>query len=210
MGLLCLTLFIMLPFSIFVKYGKIPSNMKITIGGLSGTGTSSVGKAIAKKLNLEFVSGGNFARQLAAQRGMTIEEWDKYMLDTGDFSDDNKIDGMQKEYGENKSDFILESRLGWYNVPDSIKIKLYCADDVRFQRTAKADPERFGSIVEDFEATKKKSLQREEDHRQRIENLYGIKNLNDDSHFDIVIDTTNLTFEEVLQKCLDFISAYKK
>lgn len=183
--------------------------MKITIGGLSGTGTSSVGKALAKKFDLEFISGGNFARQLASAKGMTIEEWDKHMLDTGDFSDDEKIDGMQKEYGLTKENFILESRLGWFNVPDSLKIKLFCENDVRFARTAKADPERFGSVVEGFEATKKKSLQREEDHRQRIENLYGIKNLNDDGHFDFILDTTLLNFEEVLQKCVEFIESKK-
>lgn len=183
--------------------------MKITIGGLSGTGTSSVGKALAKNLNFEFASGGNFARQLAAEKGMSIEEWDKYMLDTGDFSDDAKIDGMQKEFGEKKNDFVLESRLGWFNIPDSLKIKLYCDDNVRFERTSKQDPERFGTTIDDFENTKKKSLQREEDHRQRIENLYGIKNLNDDTHFDIVIDTTNLNFEEVLQKCIEFVESKK-
>lgn len=183
--------------------------MKITLGGLSGTGTSSVGKAIAKALNYEFVSGGNFARKLAEERGMTVEEWDKYMLVTGDYSDDVKIDGMQKEYGNTKDNFVLESRLGWYNIPDSIKIKLYCEDDVRFQRTSKSDKERVGTIIEDFEKTKNKSLQREEDHRARIEKIYGIKNLNDNSHFDFVIDTTNLTFEQVVQKCLDLISSNK-
>lgn len=183
--------------------------MKITIGGLSGTGTSSVGKALAKELGFEFVSGGNFARKLAAEKGMTIEEWDKYMLDHNDYSDDVKIDGMQKEYGQNKDNFILESRLGWFNIPDSTKIKLFCEDNIRFERTSKQDPERFGTTVEDFQSTMKKSLQREEDHRQRIENLYGIKNLNGDEHFDIVIDTTNLKFEEVLQKCIDFIESRK-
>lgn len=183
--------------------------MKITIGGLSGTGTSSIGKALAKKLDFEFMSGGNFARKLAAEKGMTIEEWDKYMLDNNDYSDDSKIDGMQKEYGEKKENFILESRLGWYNVPDSLKIKLACEDKVRFERTSRQDLERFGTIIEDFETTMKKSLQREEDHRQRIENLYGIKNLNEDKHFDLVVDTTNLRFEEVLQECADFIEGKK-
>lgn len=183
--------------------------MKITIGGLSGTGTSTIGKELAKKYNFEFVSGGNFARKLAMENGMTIEERDKYLLDHPEADDDKKIDGMQKEYGTQKDNFVLESRLGWYNVPDSIKIKLFCDDTVRFERTSKLDTERFGTNVEDFEATKKKSLQREEDHRQRIENLYGIKNLNDDSHFDLIIDTTNIGIEMVLQKCIDFIESKK-
>lgn len=184
--------------------------MKITIGGLSGTGTSSVGKALAKHYNYEFVSGGNFARKLAMENGMTMEERDAYLLAHPEVNDAEKIDSMQKEYGQTKENFILESRLGWFNVPDAIKIKLYCEDDVRFQRTSKQDPERFGTTIEDFESTKKKSLEREENHRASIEHWYGIKNLNDDEHFDVIIDTTPLTFEQVLQKCIDYIDSISK
>ena len=140
---------------------------------------------------------------------MTMEERDKYLLEHPEVNDAEKIDGMQKDYGMNKGNFVLESRLGWYNVPDAIKIKLFCEDDVRFKRTSKQDPERFGTTIEDFEATKKKSLEREENHRKSIQDWYGIENLNDDSNFDIVVDTTHLNFEEVLQKCLAFINSKK-
>lgn len=184
--------------------------MKITIGGLSGTGTSSIGKALAKHYSCEFASGGNFARALAAKYGMTMEERDKFTLDNNISSDDEEIDGMQKEFGKTKENFVLEARIGWYNVPDSIKIKLACEDDVRFERTSKADPDRMATKIEDFETTKKKSLQREEDHRARIERIYGIKNLNDDEHFDVIIDTTPLTFEQVLQKCIDYVDSRSK
>jgi cytidylate kinase len=183
--------------------------MKITLGGLSGTGTSSIGKALAKHYNFEFVSGGNFARKLAMENGMTMEERDKFLLEHPEVNDAEKIDSMQKEYGQTKNDFILESRLGWFNVPDSIKIKLACDDNVRFQRTSKQDPERFGTTIEDFEATKKKSLEREENHRASIEHWYGIKNLSADEHFDVVIDTTPLAFEQVLKKCIEYIDSRK-
>lgn len=183
--------------------------MKITIGGLSGTGTSTIGRELAKRLAYEFASGGNFARKLAMENGMTMEERDKYLLENNITTDDEKIDGMQKEFGNARDNFVLESRLGWFNVPNTIKIKLYCEDAVRFERTSKSDSERFGSIVEDFEKTKKKSLEREEVHRARIEKTYGIKNLNDDTHFDLIVDTTNIGVEKVLEKCLEFIESRK-
>ena len=52
-------------------------------------------------------------------------------------------------------------------------------------------------------------MQREEDHRQRIQNLYGIENLNDDKHFDFILDNTDINFEQVLQKCIEYIESRK-
>jgi cytidylate kinase len=181
--------------------------MKITIGGLSGTGTSSIGKALAKHYNFQFVSGGNFARKIAMENGMTMEERDKFLLEHPEVNDAEKIDGMQKEYGNTKDNFVLESRLGWFNIPDSIKIKLKCNDEVRFKRTSKQDPDRFGTTIEDFNATMKKSLEREENHRKSIFHWYGIEDLNDDKHFDFILDNSNLSFDEVLQKCIEYIDA---
>jgi CMP/dCMP kinase len=174
--------------------------MKVTLGGLSGTGKSSVGRELAKKLGYQYLSGGNFARQLAMDSEMTIEERDVYLFKNNITSDDEKIDTMQVEFGKENDNFILEAHLGWRNIPDSLKIKLTCQDDVRFKRTSKEDENRVATDLDDFEKTKVKSLEREEAHRARIEKTYGIVNLNDDNHFDIVIDTTNLTFEEVLER----------
>lgn len=179
--------------------------MKITIGGLSGTGTSTIGRMLAKKLDYKFESGGNIARQMASEKGMTIEEYDKYLLDIGDTSSDFYRDNMQKEFGKNNDNFVLESRLGWFNVPDSKKIKLICEDGVRFERTSKKDPERIGTVVEDFDQTKRKSLEREKVHRDRIFKNYGIEDLNDDKHFDFIVDTTSLNQDQVLEKILIFL-----
>jgi cytidylate kinase len=46
--------------------------MKITIGGASGTGTSTIAKKLAEKYNLKLYSGGGVQRMNAAKRGMTI------------------------------------------------------------------------------------------------------------------------------------------
>jgi CMP/dCMP kinase len=174
--------------------------MKITIGGLSGTGTSTIGKLLAKKLGYEFMSGGNMFRAMAQEMDMTVEDFDVFTQ--GDFSYDKALDAMQKKFGEENNAFVLESRLGWFNVPDSFKVKLHCDDQIRFERTSKADVDRVGTKIEDFEATRQKSLKREEDHRSRMEKLYGIKDLNDDTHFDLVLDTSTKTPDQIVDEII--------
>ena len=49
----------------------------ITVGGLHGTGKSSVADAIAKKFNLIRMSAGVVFRQLAKERDLTLEEFSR-------------------------------------------------------------------------------------------------------------------------------------
>jgi len=171
--------------------------MKITIGGLAGVGTSTIGRMLAKKYDYNFYSGGNLFRKAAEEHGMTMEEFDHYMSSHPEF--DKKIDALQSKIGQDEENFVLESRIGWYFIPDARKIKLHCDLDVRIQRIV--DSKGKGRIAyeeQDFEKTKLKTLDREETHRQRIEKLYGIENLAEDKHYDLVVDTTNMNPEEIV------------
>lgn len=170
--------------------------MKITIGGLAGVGTSTIGRMLAKKYEYNFYSGGNLFRKAAQEHGMTMEEFDHYMTTHPEY--DKEIDALQAKIGE-EDNFVLESRIGWYFIPDAHKIKLNCDLDVRVQRIV--DSKGKGRIAyeeQDFEATKLKTLDREETHRKRIEKLYGIENLADDTHYDLVVDTTDMTPDEIV------------
>lgn len=134
------------------------SNMKITISGLGGTGKSTVAKLLADRLGYESMSGGGIFRQMAAEQGMSVEEFDQFVTG-GDESFDHKLDKRQEEYGKEHSDFVLESRLGWYFVPDAVKIKLICDLDERIRRIVGDESDnRTAHVQGDFETTKQKHL----------------------------------------------------
>ena len=178
--------------------------MKITLFGLAGTGTSTIGRMLSKKLDHEFTSSGNMFRQFATDNGMTMEEADVYMKTKPETH--YKIDDYIKKYGKEKESFIIDSRMAWYFIPDSIKIKLACDDDVRFKRISDSSVSgRIAYKKEDFEKTKEKTLKRQRDHQEVITELYGVKNMNDDRHFDIVIDTTCIAPQKVISRVLEYI-----
>ncbi len=87
--------------------------MKITISGPPGSGTTTAAKIVAKKLGLKLISAGDVFRQLAAKKGMTVEEFSQYAEENPEI--DRLIDHTQKEMAEKEKDVVVEGRLsGWF------------------------------------------------------------------------------------------------
>jgi len=164
---------------------------KITIFGLAGTGTTTIGKMLAERLNYRFVSTGNIFRQKASDLGLSLYEFDLLCNSKPEY--DQQIDAETEKLGKENDDFVLESRLGWHFVPDSFKVKIVCDDNVRFGRVATRD----GISLEEAKA---KSLKREADGPRRYRDLYGIEDFGADSHFDLIIDSTNLSPAKIVEK----------
>jgi len=169
---------------------------KITIFGLAGTGKSSVGKKLAKKLYCAFVSTGNVFREQAKEVGVAVHQYDK--MAEADPSIDQKLDERIAHIGKIHENLVLESRLGWYFVPDSLKIKFICDDEERFRRVAHRD-----KISE--EDAKTQSTIRENSHLERFKKVYDIEDYSADEHFDLIIDTTNIHVSEIIEKILQVI-----
>ncbi|HFC76611.1 MAG TPA: hypothetical protein ENJ27_00030 [Candidatus Moranbacteria bacterium] len=185
--------------------------MIITIGGLPGTGKGTVGRKLAKFLNYSFVSGGDLFRKVAEKNGMTMEEFDVYMKKNPEARVDKEIDSLQKKMGETDNNFVLESRLAWYFIPDSIKIKLDAEEDERIRRISNDDNnDRIAYQKESFEKTKQKTKERTRVHQEKIFEIYGIKDMMADEHFDYIVDTTNLNPDEVFEKILKYVRNREK
>lgn len=171
--------------------------MKITIGGVSGTGKSTVARKLAERLGYKKYSGGDMQRMNAVEKGMTIEEYDKYLIKHPEL--DNAIEERQRVVGQQEDNFVLESRIGWFVVPDALKVKLGCDLDERIRRIAHDTTDRIAHEMGTIESTKEKTLNREETYKIRFNELYGISDWNADEHFDIVVDTSNISVDEVIE-----------
>ena len=180
--------------------------MIITISGDPGSGKSTVAKAIAQQLNLKHFSSGDFMRGLAKEKGKTLLELCKLAENNPEI--DKEIDLRNKKLAEKEDDFVIDSRLAWYFMPNSIKIYLKCnveeAAKRVFLRKQKGDEENIT-----LEKTKENIIKREKSEIERYQKYYGI-NLKDESNYDLVIDTTNQTKEEVIKKVLEWIAQKSK
>jgi CMP/dCMP kinase len=164
---------------------------KITIFGLAGTGTTTVGKKLAEHLGYTFTSTGTIFRNKAESLGLDLYSFEE--LCNKDPRYDFEIDKETDKFGKENGDFVLESRLGWYFIPDSFKVKVVCDFDTRIKRVAQRDNLS-------FEDAKEKTLFREHNGVTRYREYYGIDDFGADQHFDLIVDSSAHMPDEILEK----------
>jgi cytidylate kinase/H/ACA ribonucleoprotein complex subunit 4 len=170
--------------------------MMITIGGPPGSGKTTVAKLLSKELGKEIVVIGEIFRSLAKERGYTLAEFGE--IASKDHSIDQEIDKRTLEMAK-KGDFILEGRLAGImlqkNDIPSFKVWLDADVHIRAQRIANREGGDVNDIV-------KRILDREQCEKIRYENIYGI-NLDEKDIYDLVINTSNISAEEVMKIILN-------
>ena len=96
--------------------------MIITISGRPGSGKSVVASRVAEELGLDHVSAGDFMREMAAERGISILELSRAAEQRQDI--DREIDARTMRLARERDNFVMDARLGWHFIPDSIKVFL--------------------------------------------------------------------------------------
>jgi CMP/dCMP kinase len=179
--------------------------MIITICGKAGSGKSSVSKALAAKLGYKRYSAGDIRREYAASKGITLEELNKRAV--SDPTSDFLVDEFMKKMAEHEDNFVVESRLGFFFIPQSLKIFVDAKPGIRAKRTM--EPGRVQENHESLSVAKKKLLARDKGDVERYLKLYKV-NPFDMKHYDLVIDTSSNTVAQTLDIVLDFLRKKKK
>jgi cytidylate kinase len=161
----------------------------ITVGGLHGTGKSSLADAIAKKFNLRRMSAGVIFRQLAEERNLTLEEFSR--VAAGDEDIDRLIDDKLREEAE-KGNAVIDGQLAAWMAGDNadLKILLIASVENRIRRIS----ERDGT---DFEYARRETITREGSEKARYLEYYGV-DVSDHSVYDLIINTNKYDLEEVI------------
>ena len=176
----------------------------ITITGSLGSGKSTVAKKLASDLNLTYYSTGLAQRQIAMQMGITTLQLN-HLADV-DKSIDEKIDGVIKAMNNDGNAYIVDSRLAWHFMPASFKVKL-TVDKMQAAQRIFNDRLRSGeSKYKNVEEVIKAIEERRYSERERFLRVYQV-DIENNSAFDLVIDTTNLSIDDVCEKIK---TAYQK
>ncbi|MBU1201870.1 MAG: (d)CMP kinase [Nanoarchaeota archaeon] len=175
--------------------------MKITITGVSGSGISTVSKLLAEKLNYKHYSAGNMRREMAKQRGVDIHGLNK--IGMNDSSTDNIVDFEMERIGKEQDNFVFDAKIGYHFIPDSYKIFLTGDLNVRAKRVF--DARRGSEKYETINQAKEMIEERKNNDYERYLKHYNFK-LFEDVKFDLIVDTTNILPEQVVEKILENIN----
>lgn len=162
--------------------------MKITVGGPIGSGKTTVASAIAKRFGFRHISAGMIFREMAQQKGLSLEEFSN--LAESDESFDHLVDERQKEL-VSEGPAVVDGRLSGRLIDADIKIWLTAPFDLRAKRVAKRE-----SI--DLEQARKDMGKREKSEGARYKKIYNI-DLYDLSHYDVVLNTALWSAEGVIK-----------
>lgn len=186
--------------------------MIITISGTPGSGKSTVAKILVSRLGWERLYIGGTLRDLARQKGMTIEELTGYAKKHPEIDRevDQKTCDQARALVKKGKDVIVEGRVQFYFLPESLKIymKVDVEEAARRIWNDLQDQERRGirneESVSSAAKVKEKILKREKDDAKRYKRLYGIDH-RDEPQYDLIIDTTRISAERAAEKILKFI-----
>lgn len=168
------------------------SDLVITIDGPSGAGKGTLAYFIAETLDIPNYSAGDFFRDLADEKGLTVEE----LSEQADKQTDIKVDKRTLEKGLEK-DCVIESRISSWVLGTYSDFRIYVTADLeeRARRTARDLEEgqrKAEEQITDVEEVKKKIKKRDRDNKERYSNYYGI-DVKDLEMYDLIIDNTEMS-----------------
>ena len=167
---------------------------KVTISGTSCSGKTTLFWDLYQKLHWPTFSASHFFRDYARTHQVSLqkaEEQDDSLTKVIDY-------GMQQLLNKEQN-VILE---GWMagimadKIPDVLKVLLTCEDTVRAQRFAQREKM-------DVAAAQKQITEREQNVYGKLKEFYKRDDFLDPQNYDLVIDTSNKTPQEVLTLVLE-------
>jgi cytidylate kinase len=179
----------------------------ITIAGAPGSGKSSTADLVAKELNFTRFSSGNFMRQIALKRGVSLGELSRQA--EKDNSIDLEIDKEVRKIAEMKK-IVVDSRLAFHWIPRSFKVYLDLTPEKAAERILKdLKVNKLRKETEDssgYTEIYKKITARLESEKKRYKELYSIDYM-DKKKFDLIVDTEKNNLKQVVEM---IVSEYKK
>ena len=179
----------------------------ITLGGKPCSGKSTIAKVLEKDYGFDRISMGDWFREIAAEKHMTVNELNDYLTKTKDPEIDFMLDRRVVELHRRRvdEDIVIESRTGPFFAPKALNCFVDAEKREQIKRLVNSG--RTGENIQ-AETALENLMKRENDESERYVALYNFDN-RILSHYDIVVDTTHITPAQGAQQVMDGYYAYK-
>ncbi|MCL5441647.1 MAG: cytidylate kinase family protein [Candidatus Thermoplasmatota archaeon] len=174
--------------------------MLLTISGEIGSGKSTIARLASTKLGYSYVSGGDIFRDLAKEKGMTVDEFGA--LAEKEENIDRDLDRLLLDTLRKNRNMVVDSRLsGWLcfiNDINALKVFVKAPLDIRVKRVMFREnlPEK--TVRAEIRA-------REQSEMKRYKQYYDIDYSRTDI-YNLIIDSGSRSAQEIADELYDRIS----
>ncbi|MCL5733272.1 MAG: cytidylate kinase family protein [Patescibacteria group bacterium] len=170
----------------------------IAISGSVGCGKTTIGKRLAENLGYKYHYTGGIFKEMAQKEGKTINEF--YEEIKANPAIEKEIDARQEKLMMESDNLVVEGRMAPFLDCGSNKIKINVKITASLSELANRLAKRPENQEKNINIIKKEARQRMKTEKERYRKLYGIEDYLADKHFDVIIDTTNLSADEAFKK----------
>lgn len=180
--------------------------MLMSITGKLGSGKSTVCSILKEKYGFEIFSTGTINREYARRLGITTLELNERLK--SDPALDKEIDGTVTKLSIEKKDekLVFDSRMAWHFAKDTFKIFLTIDPmeaATRVMKNQRGAEEHYDSVDDACQGL----VKRGNVERERFIQIYGVDYF-DHNNFNLVIDTTSRTPEEIVGIIIENYESY--
>jgi cytidylate kinase len=180
--------------------------MLISITGKLGSGKSTVCNLLKDRYGFEIYSTGAFQREVARSMGITTLELNKRLREDPslDYVIDDAVKKLSIERAQDK--LIFDSRMAWHFADKSFKIFL-TIEPCEAARRVMLNQRGCEEFYADENEACAKLIERSQVEQARFMQIYGV-DYYDFNNFDLIVDTTRRTPEEILDIIMAAYNAY--
>ena len=180
--------------------------MLISITGKLGSGKSTVCNLLKDRYGFEIYSTGAFQREVARKMGITTLELNKRLREDPslDYVIDDAVKQLSIERAQDK--LIFDSRMAWHFAEKSFKIFL-TIEPCEAARRVMLNQRGCEEFYADENEACEKLIERSQVEQARFMQIYGV-DYYDFNNFDLIVDTTHRTPEEILEIIMAAYNAY--
>ena len=179
---------------------------RISVTGDPNSGKSTFAKAVSELTGFKLITTGNIFRQMAEEMGISLADLNERAEKQAEI--DAKVDDFLISLNDSSENLVLDSRMAWHFVRDTLKIRLTVDPDVAVSRIFKdtaAMREKFSSLEQAIDEVSR----RKKSEIQRYNALYGV-DISDPKNFDLVINTSHKGPKDVTESFEKAFKSYKR
>lgn len=165
----------------------------IVLSGPVASGTTTAAKNLSKKLNLEYHSAGDFFRDYMLKHNIPLPNKEEIPDEI-----DKKVDeGLTNLLASEKNVVVDGLYYGYFcrDMPDVLKVLITADQNERIKRAT--------TRTHTHKETPEDVIKRDKAHDVKFRKLYANENFLDPNYFDLVIDSTHTSQEEVLKQIVE-------